>query len=189
MDASFTDQTLHHLLSRTLRHSGSMHAHTRNSVAGVFYFLASPARHSRPHATQFALPHPSPRHSSLCCTRHLATVHSAAPVTSPQTAAHPAAGHQCAAPRQPAPRTRSCSAVKHSAARGRTCPAESPFPAYKRRCRVFFPARAIQCSLSLPAPLANPPLTRTESRPLARAVPGEGETHGSFSHQLHTSPS
>ena len=48
------------------------------------------------------------------------------------------------------------------------------------------PRRAIQCSLSFPAPLANPPLTRTESHPLARAVPGEGETHGSFSHQLHT---
>jgi len=139
MDASFTDQTLHHLLSRTLRHSGSMHVHTRNSVAGVFYFLASPARHSRPRAPPFALPHPSPRHSSLCRTRHLATVRPAAPVTSPQTAAHPAAGHQRAAPRQPAPRTRSCSAVKHSAARGRTCPAASPSPAYKRRCRVLFP--------------------------------------------------
>ena len=72
MDASFTDQTLNHLLSRTLRHSGSMHAHTRNSVVGVFYFLASPARHSRPRAPQFTLPHPSPRHSSLCRTRHLA---------------------------------------------------------------------------------------------------------------------
>ena len=143
MDASFTDQTLHHLLSRTLRHSGSMHAHTRNSVAGVFYFLASPTRHlatirsaAPVTSPQFTLPHPSPRHSSPCRTRHLAT--------------HPAAGHQRAAPRQPAPRTRSCSAVKHSAARGRTCSAASPSPAYKRRCRVLFPAAPSSARYAFP---------------------------------------
>ena len=113
------------------------------SLATTHTTVRSAAPVTLPH---FALPHPSPRHSSLYRTRHLATVLSAAHVTSP----HPAAGHQRAAPRQAAPHTRSCStvkdqrprwplpslvasAVKHSTTVGRTYPAAPPPPAYKRR--------------------------------------------------------
>ena len=158
MDASFTDQTLHHLLSRTLRHSGSMHAHTRNSVAGVFYFLASPARHSRPRAPPFALPHPSPRHSSLCRTGHLATVRPAAPVTSPQFALpHPSPRRR--PPRIPLPATSAPLHANQPRARVAAAPS-STAPREAAHARLHPHPRPIKSDAEFSSPPCHPVLAK-----------------------------